>query len=179
MKLRLLIVILSATCATHTQSVRAVPVHLDATASIPSAIHFFCTNSYDSQACLKDSVALRYALASYPLKRLGTWSFLLVPVDDWRTLMRGLHLDPASPAFSNIDHHIIVLESSLITSSPIRDKNLLRTFGMIGNTLLDLVVTHELGHSICQDGDERRAEDHARELRRTKTVNCTKTPEGR
>ena len=94
MKLRLLIVILSATCATHTQSVRAVPVHLNAIASIPNAIQFFCMHNYENQACLKDCVALRHALASYPLERLGAWSFLLVPTDDWREMMRGLHLNP-------------------------------------------------------------------------------------
>jgi len=178
-KSRLLIFILSAACAAQTQTVRAVPVHLDAIASIPNAIQFFCTHNYDSQACLKDSVVLRHALASYPLERLGAWSFLLVPADDWRTLMRGLHLNPVSPAFSNIDQHIIVLKSSLLTANPIRDKNLLRTFGVSVSVLLNLVVTHELAHSICQEGDERRVDDYARELRQTKTVDCTKTPESR
>jgi hypothetical protein len=94
-------------------------------------------------------------------------------------MMRGLHLNPVSPAFSNLDQHIIVLESSLITASPIRDKKLLQTFGVVGSALLDLAVTHELGHSICHEEDERRADYYARELRQTKTVDCTKTPEGR
>ncbi len=179
MKSRLLIVILSAACAASTQTVRAVPVHLEAIASIPNAIQFFCMHDYENQACLKDCVALRHALASYPLERLGAWSFLLVPTDDWRKMMRGLHLNPVSPAFSNLDQHIIVLESSLITASPTRDKKLLQTFGVVGGALLDLAVTHELGHSICHEGDERRVDDYARELRQTKTVDCTKTSEGR
>jgi Zn-dependent peptidase ImmA (M78 family) len=38
--------------------------------------------------------------------------------------------------------------------------------------LLDLAVTHELGHAICQDRDQRRADDYGRELRQTKTVDC-------
>jgi hypothetical protein len=175
-KLSLLIATLLAAGAAQTQTVRVVPVHLDAIASIPNKIQFFCTHNYDNQACLKDSVALRDALAPYPLARLGTWSFLLVPADDWRTLLRDLHLNPVSPAFSIIDQHITVLESSLFTSTPIRDKSLLRTFGVIGGALLNLAVTHELGHAICQDQDQRRADDYGRELRHTKAVDCTKTP---
>ena len=179
MKLSLLIATLLAACAAQTQSVRVVPVHLDAIASIPNRIQFFCTHNYDSRACLKDSVALRHVLAPYPLERLGTWSFLLVPTDDWRALVRGLRENPASPAFSIIDQRIIVVESSLLTATPIRDKNLMRTFGVIGSALLDLAVTHELGHGICQERDERRADDYGRELRQTRSVDCTKTPEGR
>jgi hypothetical protein len=175
-KSSLLIAILSAACAAQTQTVGVVPVHVDATASIPHAVQFFCMHNYNSQACRKDSVALRHALAPYPLERLGTWSFLLVPADDWRTLLRGLRLNPVSPAFSIIDQHITVLESSLFTATPIRDKSLLRTFGVIGGALLDLAVTHELGHAICQDQDQRRADDYGRELRQTKTVNCTNAP---
>jgi hypothetical protein len=177
-KSSLLIAILSAACAAQTLTVRVVPVHLDAMASIPNAIQFFCTQSYESQACLKDSIALRHALAPYPLERLGTWSFLLVPAEDWSALVRGLRQNPVSPAFSIIDQHITVLESSLFTASPIRDKSFLRTFGVIGGALLDLAVTHELGHAICQEGDQRRADNYGRELRQTKTVDCSETPEG-
>ena len=72
MKSTVLIAILSAACAAQTQTLRVVPVHLDATVSIPKTIQFFCTQDYDRQACLKDSVALRHALASYPLDQLGT-----------------------------------------------------------------------------------------------------------
>jgi len=49
-------------------------------------------------------------------------------------------------------------------------------FGLLGNALLDLAVTHELGHAICHDQDERRADDYGRELRQKKTVDCAKNP---
>ena len=49
-------------------------------------------------------------------------------------------------------------------------------FGVIGDALLDLAVTHELGHAICQDQDERRADDYGRGLREKKPVNCVKRP---
>jgi hypothetical protein len=49
-------------------------------------------------------------------------------------------------------------------------------FGVIGNALLDLAVTHELGHAICHDQDERRADDYGRDLREKKPVACGKGP---
>ena len=172
MKSSLLIAILSAACTAQTQTLGIVPVHLDATISIPKTIRFFCTQHYERHTCVNDSLALRHALASYPSERLGTWSFVLVPADSWRTLVHGLRLNPVSPALSIIDQRITLLESSLFTATPIRNKSLLLTFGVIGSALLDLAVTHEMGHAICQDQDERRADDYGRGLRDKKPVNC-------
>ena len=53
---------------------------------------------------------------------------------------------------------------------------LLLMFGVIGDALLDLAVTHELGHAICHDQDERRADDYGRGLREKKPVACGKGP---
>jgi hypothetical protein len=137
-KSSLLIAILSAVCAAQTQTLRVVPVHLDATLSIPKTIQFFCTQDYDRQACLKDSVALRHALASYPLDQLGTWSFVLVQSGDWKNLVHGLGGDPTSPAFSIIEQATTVVEGSLFSATPSRNKELLLMFGVMGNALLDL-----------------------------------------
>jgi hypothetical protein len=84
-----------------------------------------------------------------------------------------------SPAFSILDQHMTGLESSLFTANPIRDKSLMQTFSVIGRVLLQLAVTHELGHAICKDEDQRRADDYGRELRQTRKVDCSKTPDGR
>ena len=176
MKLSLLIAVLFTACTARTQTLRVVPVHLDATVPIPKTIQFFCTQHYDRQACVNDSLALRHALASYPLERLGTWSFVLVPADDWRALVAGLRGNPVSPAFSIIEQRTTVVERSLFTATPSRNKELLLMFGVIGNALIDLAVTHELGHAICHDQDERRADDYGRGLREKKPVACGKRP---
>ena len=176
MKSSLLIAILSAACAAQTQTLRVVPVHLDATVSIPKTIQFFCTQDYDRQACLKDSVALRHALASYPLDQLGAWSFVLVQSGDWKNLVHGLGGDPTTPAFSIVEQGTTVVEGSLFSATPSRNKELLLIFGVIGDALLDLAVTHELGHTICRDQDERRADDYGRGLREKKPVACGKGP---
>jgi hypothetical protein len=174
-KLSLLIAILTAACAAQTQTLRVVPVRLDATVSIPKTIQFFCTQDYDREACLKDSIALRHALAPYPLDQLGAWTFVLAPSAEWKNLIRSLGGNPTSPAFSIIEQGTTVLESSLFSATPSRNEDLLLTFGVIGNALLDQAVTHELGHGICQERDERRVDDYGRKLRQTKTVVCTKT----
>ena len=179
MKLSLLIAVMFAACTAQTQTLRVVPVHLDTTVPTPKIIQFFCTQSYDQQACLKDCVALRQALAAYPLDRLGAWSFVVVPSGDWQNLVRSLGGDPISPAFSIIEQHTTVMERSLFSATPGRHKELLLTFGAIGSALLDLAVTHELGHGICQDTDEHRADDYGRELRQRKTIDCTKTLGGK
>jgi hypothetical protein len=175
-KSRLLIAILSAACAAQTQTLRVVPVNLDGTVSIPKTIQFSCTQDYDRQACLKDSISLRHALAPYPLDQLGAWSFVLAPSGNWTNLVHSLGGDPISPAFSIIEQRTTVMERSLFSATPSRSKDLLLTFGVIGNALLDLAVTHELGHAICHDQDERRADDYGRALREKKPVACGKGP---
>ena len=49
-------------------------------------IHFFCSEGYDKDECLRDVAALRKALAPYPLRLLGEWSFYLVLAPDWKPL---------------------------------------------------------------------------------------------
>ena len=176
MKSSLLIAVLFAACAAQTQTLRVVPVHLEGTDLIPKTIQFFCTQDYDRQACLKDSIALRLALAPYPLDQVGAWSFVLASSGEWKNLVHGLGGDPTSPAFSIIEQGTTVVESSLFSATPSRKKELLLMFGVIGKALLDLAVTHEMGHAICHDQDERRADDYGRGLREKKPVACGKEP---
>jgi hypothetical protein len=109
------------------------------------------------------------------LDDLGTWSFVLVPADDWKTLVRSLGGDPVSPAFSILEQRMTVIDRSLFSADASRSEELLKTFGVMGPPLLDLAVTHELGHAICQDTDERRADDYGRVLRDRKPADCTKS----
>ena len=175
MKSSLLMAVLLAACAAQTQTLRIVPVHLDATVAFPKTIGFFCSQDYRQQACLRDAITLRLALAAYPLERVGTWSFVLVPTDDWKEFVPSVG-DPVSPAFSIVEQRTTVLESSLFSPSPSRGEEFLKRFGKIGAALLDLAVTHELGHAICQDTNERHADDFGRGLRDKNPVDCAEKP---
>jgi hypothetical protein len=90
MKTSFLIAVLFAASAAQTQNLRIVPVQLDTTVPMQRTIQFLCTQDHNHQQCVEDAKTLRQALAPYPLARLGTWSFVLIPADDWQALSRGL-----------------------------------------------------------------------------------------
>ena len=175
MKKSLLFAVLLAACLGQAQSLKMIAVHFPAGGSIPNNIQFLCSQKYDWTACVKDASALRQAMAPYPLQLLGAWSFVLVAADDWKALVRGQGGDPVSPAFSMLDQRATLLESSLFSGMAGRNKELLQRFGLIGPDLVNLAITHELGHALCSERDERRADDYGNELREAKIPTCGKT----
>jgi len=175
-KTSVLIAVLFAACAAQTQNLKLVTVRFPANGSTPRSVQFLCSQKYDRAECVKDASALRQAIAPYPAQLLGEWSFVLVAADDWKTLVRGQGGDPASPAFSMLDQRVTMLDGSLFVATAGRNKELLERFGMIGPTLVNLAITHEMGHGMCHDKDERRADDYGKELREGKVPNCSKTP---
>jgi hypothetical protein len=175
-KTSVLIAVLFAASAAQTQNLKLVTVRFPANGSTPNTVQFLCSQKYDRAECVKDASALRQAIAPYPAQLLGEWSFVLVTADDWKTLVRGQGGDPVSPAFSVLDQRLTLLDGSLFVASAGRNKELLERFGKIGPALVDLAVTHEMGHGICQEKDERRADDYGKELRAGKSLDCSKTP---
>jgi hypothetical protein len=175
-KTSVLIAVLFSACAAQTQTLKLVTVHFAANGSTPNAVQFLCSQKYDRAECVKDATALRQAIARYPVQLLGSWTFVLVPADDWKALVRGQGGDPVSPAFSMLDQRMTLLDGSLFVASASRNKELLQRFDMIGATLLDLAVTHEMGHGICEEKNERKADDYGRELREGKAPDCSLTP---
>ena len=176
MKPNVLIAVLFAACAAQTQNLKMISVRFPATGTTPNSIQFLCSQTYDRAECVKDATALRQAMSPYPTQLLGTWSFVLVPAGDWNALVRGQGGDPVSPAFSMLDQRVTLLDSSLFIASASRNKELLERFRMIGPELVNLAITHEMGHGICQETDERRADDYGRGLRGGKVPDCSKTP---
>ena len=176
MKTSVLIAVLFAACAAQTQNLKMIAVRFPANGSMPNSIQFLCSEKYDKAECVKEATALRLAMAPYPLRLLGDWSFVLVPADDWKVLVRGQGGDPVSPAFSMLDQRVTLLDASLFSGSATRNKELMARFGLMGPQLVDLAVTHEMGHGICQERDERRADDYGKDLRNGNIPDCSKTP---
>jgi hypothetical protein len=154
------------------QSLRVVPVTIRTNDAFPKAIQFFCAHGYSHKDCKEDVARLRRELARYPVDQLGQWSFVLVPSGAWKDLTLSLGGDPDSPAFSVIERRSTVLESAMFSSSAGRKAELFRKFGFTGDALLSLAVTHELGHAICNDTNERRADDYGRDLRNGNSSFC-------
>jgi Zn-dependent peptidase ImmA (M78 family) len=42
----------------------------------------------------------------------------------------------------------------------------------VGPTFVDFAITHELGHAICQEKNERLANEYGKELRQGKIPRC-------
>src|SRR6185312_12575130 len=89
MKPSLLIAVLFAACAAQTQTLRVVAVHLEGTDHTTKTVQFFCTQDYNRGECLQHALELRRELMTYPVERLGKWSFALVPSYKWKDLVRA------------------------------------------------------------------------------------------
>ena len=176
MKSSFLIAVLFAACAAQTQTLRVVPVHLEGTGQTTESVQFFCTQDYNRDECHQHALELRRALMTYPLERLGMWSFVLVPSHKWKDLVRAVGGSTDSPAFTIFEQRTTVMESSLFSASATRSAEFLHVFGVTGEALLELAVNHELGHCVCHDQDERKADDYGRELRKGRISDCGRIP---
>ena len=175
MKTSVLIAVLFAACAAQTQNLKMMSVRFPANGTAPKT-QFLCSQKYEKAECVKDATTLRQAMTTYPVQLLGEWSFVLVPADEWKGLVRSQGGDPVSPAFSMLEQRATLLDSSLFVGSANRNKELLERFGVIGAALVDLAITHEMGHGVCRETDERRADEYGKELRDGKVPDCSKTP---
>jgi len=141
-KTSVLIAVLFAACAAQTRNLKMIAVRFSANGSTPNSIQFLCAQKYDRAKCVKDATALRQAIAPYALQLVGAWSFVLVPAEDWKALLRGQGGDPVSPAFSMLDQRVTLLDESLFVASATRNKELVQRFGVMGPALVDLAITH-------------------------------------
>ena len=170
--LLLFIAMVSCGMAQSTE-LRIVPVYFERPL-LPFEVQLFCTERYVQRACLRDATQLHLALARYPVELLGEWSFVLLPAKDWQATITALGHREDTPAFSILDAHVTVLESSLFAPSPARRKQLFEKFGRSGEALLELAITHEIVHGVCMDKDERRVEADRERLRQSKRLECTR-----
>jgi hypothetical protein len=155
----------------QTTKLRIVPVKFGKSL-LPAEVQMFCTENYPRAFCLRDAATLHRALARYPSPLLGEWSFVLVPASDWKDLLGALGRHEDTPAFTILDAHATMLESSLFTATPDRQKELLEEFGLSGAALLELAVSHELVHGVCMEKDERRIESERENMREGKRLEC-------
>jgi hypothetical protein len=133
---------------------------------------FICNTGYTLQQCHRQMSTLRPVLDKFHADALGQWTWILVRSEDWRPLMYRLDASPDSPAVTFLDKRTTLFEEALMESSAANRAELLRYWGLPLNQLLDEAVSHELGHSFCNDPDEARAERRARALQEGKKLVC-------
>ena len=145
---------------------------LPAEKSAATAQHFVCNTGYTSEQCHLQMAKLKQVLDKYPADRLGEWTWVLIRSQDWKKIKRLTGLDPDSPAFTLLSRRETFFEEALVAPVPERSAQLIQQWSSSIDDLLTLAVTHELGHALCTEKDEHRADASGRLLRAGKEVSC-------
>ena len=157
----------------QTTSIQVTDVQPNDLSSIPAGqVTISCTTNYDPTLCLASANRLAKVLRHYPTTRLGDWKFVVASSEHWQQIVKALGGDPESPAFTELTTHVTVLEGALFETSDLRRAGLAQHYGQTVSGLLDYAVSHEIGHAICREHDERLAEAYARDLRMGMTPVC-------
>jgi len=152
-----------------------VPVQMRTNSDFPKAIQFFCAKNYEGERCKQDALTLQKELARYPVERLGPWVFVLVPSGDWKELVDGKVSDPESPAITMLENRTTIFEEALFSSSGRRSLELVRRLNVPLDAMLQLAVSHELGHALCHEKNEHRASANGYSLRQGRLPDCYST----
>jgi hypothetical protein len=135
--------------------------------------HFSCEVSYAAMKCAEELAILRRAITRYSTPALGEWTWVLVRSEDWKQILRSRGLNPDSPAFTLLARRQTYIEESLVAPERERSSELFARWGMPTSRLLEVALTHEMGHGICQDADEEKANRVAVMLRSGKPAGCS------
>jgi hypothetical protein len=134
--------------------------------------HFVCHTGYTLEKCHADVAALQKALAKYPVVRLGEWTWVLVRSEDWKAIVTPRGLNPDSPAFTYYAGRETFFEDALVAEVPRRRFNLSALWGMSIEDLLVYAIAHELGHALCNEWDEAKANRAAKLVRQGRPPSC-------
>jgi hypothetical protein len=158
----------------QTTSIKVTQVELTGRPpTLSGAISFSCTTDYDPANCSAAAAMLAKVLSRYPTERLGQWTFVLAGATHWRQTVKTLGGDTETPAFSDLGARVTVLEDELFENADSRKALLANRFGVSPSSILDFTVSHELGHAICGERDEKQADKYGLDLRRGIAPTCT------
>jgi len=144
-----------------------------------SSQEFHCHTGYPLAQCQQDILQLKHTLARYPIEGLGHWTWVLVRSQDWTRISRTLRLNPISPAFSALEPRETFLEEALFNHDPERTAELMHEWLSSMPKLLELAVSHELGHAFCAEPSETAADRFAGNLRNGLAPPCRVTKQKR
>jgi len=149
-----------------------VPEVKKVTASVFAHQRFVCNTGYTLDACQQQMLTLRAVLQKYPVADLGEWTWVLVRSQDWKRLLAERGLNSNTAAITLLDKRIIFFEEALVTDVPGRGPELILQWGSSREDLLELAVSHELGHALCHEPDEWKADAYGRLLRNHEEFSC-------
>lgn len=126
---------------------------------------FYCTTGYIPSDCMRDLAVLQQLLNQYHAESLGEWHWVIVAKTQWKAFSLEMGFPAISPAMTSLEDRATLLEESLFSAEEERAGELEQHFRVPWRELLSLALTHELGHALCRDGSEIRAELFAERLR--------------
>jgi len=92
--------------------------------------------------------------------------------ENWKLLLLAKRLDPRVPALTDPAAKATFFEEALVAGASGRLSELMAVWHMGRANLLDFAIRHELGHALCLDWNEARAERMAKLLKQRKPVSC-------
>jgi hypothetical protein len=140
---------------------------------IPEGQHFVCNAGYAHLACCHQTRRLAQQLTRYRRAVPPGWTWVLVRSRDWRDILLRLRLDSESPTFTVLERHQTFLSEALFEPDGESGAELLKTFRVPLDQLLDVAITHELGHAYCEESQEGKAERFAEQLRTGGAASCS------
>jgi hypothetical protein len=126
----------------------------------------YCDASYSVPECRRQMDVLSRALRPYPTALAPNWKWVLISAQNWKPLLTSFHLDIDSPAVTILDDDVTLLDESLIKPRPGRAAELINGFKIPMDQLLNVAISHELGHAMCHETNEVRADEIGRDLRK-------------
>ena len=133
---------------------------------------FVCNTGYSRKQCDEEMLVLKRALANYRASDLGEWTWVLVRSEDWKLLLLARGLNPGTAALTAVGAKTTFFEGALVAGPSGRVSELIDIWHISRDGLLDLAVRHELGHVLCKDANEWKADRVARLLEQREPVSC-------
>jgi hypothetical protein len=122
--------------------------------------------------CRQEVVVLRKTLANYRASDLGEWTWVLVRSENWKLILLARGLNTGIPDLTALDARTTFFEEALVSGPAGRVSELMDIWHAGRDSLLDLAVRHELGHALCTEQNERKADRVARLLEQKKPFTC-------
>ena len=165
--------LVSVLCVTsaRTQSIHQLNVVRVRVAGSPGQ-EFACVSPYTFAECERQVAILEPILHRYAAEKLGKWTWVLVRSEDWKQILTELHLNPNSPAFSHLEMRQTFVEEVLLVPEPERQVELVEKWHIPFDQFLDFAISHEMGHALCHESDEIKAERYAELLRKGSSSEC-------
>jgi hypothetical protein len=117
-------------------------------------------------------VGTQTRVSRYHADDLGEWSWVIVRTIDWKRILDTRGFDSNSPAFTYLPGKETFFDDALTTTESVRAMQLMETWRMPIEELLDKAVRHELAHALCHEKDESKARIQEERLRSGSPTVC-------